>query len=243
MKTIICSNYEEIGRIGAYIISNQIRNKPDTVLGLATGSTPIGMYANLVDLHKRCGLDFSQVVSYNLDEYYPILKSNDQSYDYFMWDNLFSHINIKKENVHLPNGETDDPATECANYDAAIENAGGIDIQVLGIGNNGHIGFNEPASEFILATHVTGLTDSTIEANSRFFADKNDVPIKALTMGNGSIMKAKKILLLISGKSKAAIVKKMLSGSITPQVPASILMVHPDVTLLIDEDAASELSL
>ncbi len=238
MKKIVCRNYEELSRVGASFVARQIWEKPDTVLGLATGGTPVGMYANLADMHRTGELDFSRVISFNLDEYYPIRKENRQSYDFFMWDNLFSHVNIRKENVHLPNGEAADPERECAGYDAMIAAAGGVDLQVLGIGLNGHIGFNEPDSELICATHVTGLTESTIEANARFFADKNEVPRQALTMGMGTILSAKKILMLITGDNKAAIVRRMFSGRVTPEVPASLLALHPDVTVILDAPAA-----
>ncbi|MCL2334797.1 MAG: glucosamine-6-phosphate deaminase [Endomicrobia bacterium] len=238
MEYIICKNYEEVSLLGAAILAKQINKNPKSILGLATGSTPVGMYKKLVEMHKKSGLDFSEVKTFNLDEYYPIKKSNDQSYDYFMRDNLFSHINIKKENIHLPNGESSDPDKECAAYEKMIADAGGVDIQVLGIGVNGHVGFNEPENELKLATHLTGLTKNTIEVNSRFFKKIEDVPTKALTMGMGTINKAKSILLLITGKSKAPVVKKLFSGVVTTAVPASFLHLHPDVTVLLDEAAA-----
>ena len=239
MKQVICKNYEEVSLLGADIIAKQITLDTKSILGLATGSTPIGMYKNLVEMHQKNGLDFSNVKTFNLDEYYPIKKSNDQSYDFFMWDNLFSHINIKRENVHLPNGEAADPEKECADYEAMLDKCGGVDIQVLGIGVNGHVGFNEPENELKLVTHLTGLTQSTIEANSRFFAKIEDVPTKALTMGMGTIMKAKSILLLIVGENKAPVAKKLFSGIVTTSVPATFLHMHPDVTVLLDEAAAS----
>ncbi len=239
MKTTICKNYDEMSLVAAYIMAERVRTKPDCVLGLATGGTPVGMYAALADMHRRSGLDFSRVTSFNLDEYYPIKKSNDQSYDYFMWDNLFSHINIKRENVNILDGEAADPDAECREYEARMAGAGGIDLQVLGIGLNGHIGFNEPENEMHVLTHKTGLTESTIEANARFFASAADVPRHSLTMGMGSIMAAKSILLLISGKNKAEVVKRLFAGRITTSCPATLLHLHPDVTLLLDEDAAS----
>ncbi|MCL1848674.1 MAG: glucosamine-6-phosphate deaminase, partial [Clostridiales bacterium] len=183
MERIICANYDEVSLLGASILAKQIRIKPESILGLATGSTPVGMYKRLVDMHKRGGLDFSRVRTYNLDEYYPIMKSNAQSYAYFMWEHLFSHVNIRKENVHLPNGESADPEAECIAYEQSLAEAGAVDIQVLGIGVEGHIGFNEADHELTLATHLTGLSPSTIEANARFFDKAEDVPAKALTMG------------------------------------------------------------
>jgi len=238
MERIICANYNEVSLLGAAIIGAQIRRDPRCTLGLATGSTPVGMYKRLIDMHKRSGLDFSGVTTYNLDEYYPIKKSNDQSYDYFMWENLFSHINIKRENVHLPNGECDDPERECVTYEQRLDANGGVAIQVLGIGVNGHVGFNEPDKALKLATHLTDLTPSTIEANARFFSSIDEVPTKALTMGMGTIMKARSILLLITGESKAPIAAKLFEGLISTEVPASFLHLHPDVTVLLDEAAA-----
>lgn len=239
MDRIICENYDEVSLLGAAMVAKVVKSNPRAVLGLATGSTPVGMYKRLVEMHKRDGLDFSMIRTFNLDEYYPIKKANDQSYDYFMRDNLFSHINIKQENIHLPNGECADPAAECAAYEAMLNQAGGVDIQVLGIGVNGHIGFNEPAEELQLPTHLTGLTASTIEANARFFESIEQVPTQALTMGMGTIMKARSILLLITGENKAPVVKKLFDPVVTTKVPASFLTLHPDVTVLLDEAAAS----
>ena len=241
MKRIVCKSYEEVSLVGALVMAQQIYAKPDSVLGLATGSTPLGLYKALIQMHKRGDLDFSNVTTFNLDEYYPIAKSNAQSYDYFMWENFFSHIYIDRSNVHLPNGEADDPERECLRYDAAIQAAGGLDIQLLGIGINGHIGFNEPDEVLSLNTHVTGLTSSTVEANARFFDSAADVPRQALTMGMGNILSAKKILILISGENKAPIVKQLFANVITPQVPASILRLHHDVTYVLDEAAAQGL--
>jgi len=241
MKRIICKNYNEVSFLGADILAKQIKQNPKSKLGLATGSTPVGMYKKLVEMHKKDGLDFSGIQTFNLDEYYPIKKSNDQSYDFFMRDNLFSHINIKPENIHLPNGESANPEKECIAYEKMLAEAGGVDIQVLGIGVNGHIGFNEPEKELKLATHLTNLTPNTIEVNSRFFKNIEDVPTKALTMGMGTIMKAKSILLLISGENKAPVVKKLFSGVVTTDVPASFLNFHDDVTVILDEAAARQI--
>lgn len=231
MKKIVCKNYEEMSREAARIVAAEVVLKPDCVLGLATGSTPVGMYSCLC----KENLDFSNVSAFNLDEYYPIQKSNDQSYSYFMKKNLFNYINIK--NSDIPNGEAKDTDAECARYDSAIEAAGGIDLQILGLGPNGHIGFNEPDDTLSVGTHTVSLTPSTIEANSRFFESADDVPRHAITLGLGGIMKAKKILVLASGKAKADVVKAMFSGKITTKIPATLLQLHNDVTLIVDEAA------
>lgn len=242
MKKIVCKNYDEMSREAAQIIAAQIKSKPSTVLGLATGSTPVGTYKELIRLNKAGEIDFSKVITYNLDEYYKISRSNNQSYFYFMHDNLFNHVNIDKNNVHVPNGSVDDPEKECKNYDSMIEQAGGIDLQVLGIGHNGHIGFNEPAAELDYSTHLTSLTEDTIEANARFFNNKSEVPTQALTMGMGPIFKAKKIILLVSGKNKADVLCRLFDDKLTGDVPASLLKLHPDTTLIVDEDAMSKLN-
>ncbi len=237
MKLYVCKNYDEMSAKAADVVASVITLKPDCVLGLATGSTPVGMYKRLAEMNKAGKLDFAGVKTYNLDEYYPIKASDPQSYRYFMNKNLFNNINIDIDNTHVLNGEAPDTDAECAAYDKAIEAAGGIDIQVLGIGNNGHIGFNEPADELVSGTHVQGLTESTIEANSRFFNSADEVPKHALTMGMAPIMKAKRIIILISGKGKHAALKEMLSGAITTKNPATILNLHSDVTVVCDEDA------
>lgn len=226
-----------MSRKAANIISAQIIMKPDCVLGLATGSTPIGTYKQLVEWYKKGDLDFSEVTSVNLDEYKGLSRDNDQSYYYFMNDNLFSHVNICKERTHLPNGMEPDSEKACADYNAVIASVGGIDLQLLGLGHNGHIGFNEPADTFELETHCVDLTESTIEANKRFFASYDDVPKQAYTMGIKNIMTAKKILLVATGEAKADALYKSLYGPITPNVPASILQLHPDVTVVADEGA------
>lgn len=237
MKVIVCDNYEKMSLEAARIFATQIIIKPNCILGLATGSTPVGMYNYLSDMYKKGELDFSDVTTFNLDEYYPIEHSNDQSYHYFMNENLFSKINVPAENIHIPDGSSANPEEECKKYEESISKAGGIDLQILGIGQNGHIGFNEPATVLDPETHVTDLTENTIESNSRFFESKDLVPTKALTMGIGSIMKAKKILLLASGKSKQDIVKKLLESGIDTNIPATMLKAHPDVTLICDKDA------
>lgn len=240
MRVILCENYEELSKQAAKIVSSQLVVKPNSVLGLATGSTPIGLYQNLIDMNKNGEIDFSQVKTYNLDEYYPIKKSNDQSYDYFMNEQLFSHINIDKNNTNIPNGEASDPVKECERYENELSKIGGVDLQVLGIGQNGHIAFNEPDENLIAVTHLTGLTKSTIEANSRFFASEDEVPKQALTMGMGSILKAKKIIILANGANKSKAVAELLNDNINTNNPATMLKVHPDVTLICDKEAYSE---
>ena len=242
MRIIRTENYEELSRRAADLIAAQILVKPDCVLGLATGSTPEGTYKELVDRYEKGILDFSQVSSVNLDEYKGLSGDNDQSYRYFMNHHLFDHVNIDKTRTHVPNGLEPDSDKACADYNAQIQAMGGVDLQLLGIGGNGHIGFNEPCEEFIVETHCVDLTQSTIEATARFFASIDEVPKKAYTMGIGNIMAAKKILLLASGKGKAQAIYDTCFGPVTPQVPASILQFHPDVTLVGDEAALSKIN-
>ena len=237
MRVIVCDNYEEMSLRAAKLVASQIILKPNCVLGLATGSTPIGLYDNLVKMYEEGEIDFSDVTSFNLDEYYPISPDNDQSYRYFMDHHLFNYVNIKKENVHIPSGEMKNPAVECKEYDEMVEKDGGIDLQLLGIGQNGHIGFNEPDASLYYETHLTDLTENTIQANSRFFASIDEVPKQAITMGLGTIMKAKKILLLASGKNKHEAIAHLLGDRIDPQVPATLLKVHPDVIIICDKAA------
>ncbi len=242
MRILVCKNYDEMSKKAAQIIASQVTLKPDSVLGLATGSTPIGMYKNLVKMYNDNELDFSDVKTFNLDEYYQLPRDNDQSYYYFMHENLFNHINIKEENINIPNGMNEDVEAECEKYDTAIKNIGGVDIQVLGIGHNAHIGFNEPASIFEKGTNLVDLKESTIQANARFFESIDDVPKKAVTMGIGSIFTAKKIMLMASGEGKAEAIYNTVHGNITPEVPSSILQLHEDVVLILDEEAASKLN-
>jgi len=232
MRFIIVDDYEEMSRKAANIIAAQVISKPESVLGLATGSSPLGTYANLEEGYKNGDLDFSEVISVNLDEYVGLSADNDQSYRYFMDTNLFSKINIRKDYTFVPNGCAADLLKECEAYDARICELGGIDLQLLGIGLDGHIGFNEPDDVFIKETHVVELEESTIEANARFFASKDDVPKKAVTMGMSAIMQAKKVLLIANGKNKEEILNKAFYGHITPKIPASILQLHPDVTVI-----------
>lgn len=239
MRIIRTENYEELSRRAADLIAAQILIKPDCVLGLATGSTPEGTYKELTERFEKGILDFSQVSSVNLDEYRGLSGDNDQSYRYFMNHHLFDHVNIDKARTHVPNGLEPDSDKACADYDAQIRAMGGVDLQLLGIGGNGHIGFNEPCSQFIVGTHCVDLTQSTIEANARFFDSIDDVPKQAYTMGIGNIMAAKKILLLASGKGKAQAIYDTCFGPVTPEVPASVLQLHPDVVIIADEDALS----
>lgn len=237
MRVIVCKNYEEMSAQAAKLVASQITLKPDSVLGLATGSTPVGMYQRLVEMYENNELDFSGVTTFNLDEYYPISRDNRQSYYYFMNENLFSKVNIRSDKCYIPNGETQDPEYECQRYENLIKEAGGIDLQILGIGQNGHIGFNEPDENLNCSTHLTGLTENTIEANSRFFEKKEDVPVYALTMGIAEILKSRKIVLLASGKNKSKAVKELLTEAINTLIPATMLKVHPDVVLICDEEA------
>ena len=233
MQVILCKNYDEISKKAAEIVAEQIEKKPNSVLGLATGSSPVGMYRELAAMN----LDFSKVTACNLDEYYPISKDNAQSYHYFMNKHLYSKVNLKAENIHIPSGEAKDAEKECQRYDDMIAQSGGIDLQILGIGKNGHIGFNEPSESLNCKTHLTSLTQSTIEANSRFFASEADVPKKAITMGVGAILKAKKIVLIASGADKAHAVGELLKNEVSTSVPASVLNVHRDAVLLCDPEA------
>lgn len=240
MKIIKTADYNEMSRKAANLIGAQVIMKPNCILGLATGSSPIGTYKELIKRCEEGDLDFSQVKSVNLDEYKGLPRDNDQSYYYFMNHNLFDHINIDKANTHVPNGMEPDATKECANYEELIKSLGGVDLQLLGLGHNGHIGFNEPAEEFDKVTHCVDLQESTIEANKRFFESADDVPRQAYTMGIGTIMSAKKIVVVVSGEDKADIVKRAFSGPVTPSVPASILQMHPDVTVICDAAAYSK---
>ncbi len=235
MNFIKVENYEQLSKKAAEIICNQVKEKPTSVLGLATGSSPLGTYKEIISKYEAGEVDFSKIKSINLDEYVGLDGNNDQSYRYFMNNNLFKHINIDISNTNVPNGCAEDTAAECAAYDALIEKMGGIDLQLLGIGLDGHIGFNEPDSYFEKATHLVTLDESTIEANARFFEKKDDVPRSALTMGMGGIMGAKKVLLIANGAAKWDIVQKAFFGKITPEVPASILQLHGDLTVIYSE--------
>ncbi len=236
MNIIKVKTYNELSRKAANIIAAQIIVKPNCVLGLATGSSPEGTYKELIGKFNNGDIDFSGVTSVNLDEYVGLDGENNQSYRYFMNTKLFNYVNINKENTYVPNGKAADLAAECENYDARIKKFGGIDLQLLGIGIDGHIGFSEPDSCFATATHIADLHESTIKANARFFENENDVPKKAISMGMLSIMQAKKIVLVANGPAKKEIFEKAFNGPVTPEIPASILQLHPDVTAIYSEE-------
>jgi len=242
MQVLIRANYEEMNKeAGRYVSSEMRKKKIKFILGLATGSTPLGLYKELIRMHKEDGLDFSNVSTFNLDEYYGLSPTHEQSYSYFMWENLFKHVNIKKENVHIPDGLAKDVDKYCEKYEAMIEEGGGIDLQVLGIGGDGHIGFNEPISSLGSRTRLKTLTEETIEDNARFFKNKAEVPRYAITMGVGTIFEAHKCILLASGLNKAEVVAKAIEGPVTADITASALQLHRDTIVVLDEEAASKL--
>lgn len=239
MRVICAKDYHDVSRKAANIISAQIIMKPDCVLGLATGSSPIGTYAQLIKWYEKGDLDFSHVRTVNLDEYVGLSVIHPQSYAYFMRHNLFDHVNIDISNTNIPNGMDPNAKKECTRYDHVIRGLGGVDLQLLGLGANGHIGFNEPGEEFIKGTHRVELTDITVNANARFFESRDDVPRSAYTMGILDIIQAKKVVMVANGEGKAQAVKDAFWGPVTPKVPASILQLHPDFTLVADEAALS----
>lgn len=243
MKIYKAKDYKDMSRKAANIISAQVIMKPNCVLGLATGSTPIGTYDQLVEWYNKGDLDFSEVTTVNLDEYKGLPRTNDQSYYYFMHQHLFDRVNIDPERTNVPNGMEPDAEKECGRYEELICSLGGVDLQLLGLGHNGHIGFNEPGEAFEKETHCVDLTESTIEANKRFFASADDVPKQAYTMGIKTIMQAKKILIVVNGENKADIVERAFFGPVTPEVPASILQLHNDVTLVGDEEALAKIEI
>ena len=243
MKIYKAKDYKDMSRKAANIISAQVIMKPNCVLGLATGSTPIGTYAQLVEWYNKGDLDFSEATTVNLDEYKGLPRTNDQSYYYFMHQHLFDRVNIDPERTNVPNGMEPDAEKECGRYEELIRSLGGVDLQLLGLGHNGHIGFNEPGEAFEKETHCVDLTESTIEANKRFFASADDVPKQAYTMGIKTIMQAKKILIVVNGENKADIVERAFFGPVTPEVPASILQLHNDVTLVGDEAALAKIGI
>ena len=243
MKIYKAKDYKDMSRKAANIISAQVIMKPNCVLGLATGSTPIGTYAQLVEWYNKGDLDFSEVTTVTLDEYKGLPRTNDQSYYYFMHQHLFDRVNIDPERTNVPNGMEPDAEKECGRYEELIRSLGGVDLQLLGLGHNGHIGFNEPGEAFEKETHCVDLTESTIEANKRFFASADDVPKQAYTMGIKTIMQAKKILIVVNGENKADIVERAFFGPVTPEVPASILQLHNDVTLVGDEAALAKIGI
>ena len=239
MRLIRAKDYADVSRKAANIMAAQVQLQPDCVLGLATGSSPVGAYQELIAKYQAGELDFSQVKAANLDEYVGLTKDHDQRYAYFMRSNLFDHINIDQANCNIPNGMNPDAEAECARYDAVIESLGGVDLQLLGLGPNGHVGFNEPGDALVRDTNKIELTKATIDANARFFATRDDVPKYAYTMGIGAIMKAKRVLMVVSGANKAQAVKDCFFGPIRPQAPGSILQLHPDFILVADEAALS----
>jgi glucosamine-6-phosphate deaminase len=238
MKVIVTKNYDELSKVAAKEMAEIVKNNPSAILGLATGGSPIGMYKELIRMNKDGAIDFSKVTTVNLDEYVGLSGEHPQSYRYFMNDNLFNHINIDKKNTYVPNGLAKDIEEECKSYDSKIAQLGGTDVQLLGIGNNGHIAFNEPDEALVSGTHLTNLTEDTIKANARFFDSIDEVPKTALTMGLGGIMKSKKIIVIASGESKAEAVKLMVNGKISTSMPASMLQMHRDVVVIVDEEAA-----
>lgn len=237
MKIIICESYDEMSVLAAEQVAEVMGNKKSCTLGLATGSTPIGMYKRLVEKYEAGELDFSGVRTFNLDEYYPISPSNENSYRYFMEENLFKKVNVRQENINFPQGDAEDALAECDRYEEHIMSGEHIDVQVLGIGQNGHIGFNEPSDELDAKVHVTELEKSTISANSRFFASEDEVPKKAITMGMRGIFSARKILLLANGKGKHDAIKALLDDKITSRIPATLLKLHPNVVIICDKEA------
>lgn len=239
MEVMIAKDYDALSKQAAIIIAGQVISQPSSVLGLATGSSPVETYKNLAAFYREGIVDFHQVTAFNLDEYYGVAPDNPCSYRWFMEENLFKYINILPENTHIPNGLAKDVANECLEYEEKIHRAGGIDLQLLGIGGNGHIGFNEPGAHFESLTHLVDLDQETIDANARFFDSPDQVPRQALSMGIKSIMAARKIILLASGKAKAKAVYEMIHGPITPEHPASVLQLHPQAIVIVDKEAAS----
>ena len=241
MKVIICKDAEEMGASAAAIFAEVMNSRPTTVLGLATGTTPLPLYAKLVEMNKAGDLDFSTTITFNLDEYVGLSPDHEQSYRYFMNKNLFDKVNINKKNTHVPDGLAEDPDLSCVEYEALMEDVGGVDLQLLGIGSNGHIGFSEPGTSLASRTHAADLTESTIKDNSRLFDSADDVPLRAITMGIGTVLDAEKVILLANGENKADAVAAALEGPVTCMCPASALQMHPDVTWVIAKDAAGKL--
>lgn len=242
MLVEVFNDYEEMSRRAARHVAAAIRQKPDLVLGLATGSTPVGLYRELVRLFRKGELDFSRVTTFNLDEYYGLSASHEQSYHYFMQEHLFRHVNVALERIHIPDGQATDIQAECARYEQLLAEAGWVDLQILGIGGNGHIGFNEPGTDFGASTHLIELAPATIQANARFFKSPEDVPRRAISMGIKTIMRSREIILLASGRDKAEAIRAAIEGPVTNQVPASVLQLHPNVRVMIDQAAAALLS-
>ena len=242
IRMFVERDYEEMSRKAAEVVAQAMRSKPEGVFGFATGGTPVGLYAELADMHKRGQLDCSGLTTFNLDEYHPISRDDPNSYYYFMFENLFNHINVDPANVHLPDGAAADVDLECRMYEGMIKDAGGIDLQILGIGANGHIGFNEPADSFSARTQYISLSEMTVNSNARFFEKEGDVPRHALTMGIRTIMMSRSIVLVCNGGAKAGVLADALCGPITPLLPASVLQLHPCVTVVADGEAAKYLT-
>jgi len=239
MRVVIEKDYERLSKKAALMVASQITLKPDSVLGLATGDTPLGMYRELIEMYNRGEIDFSEVTTFNLDEYYQLPPESPRSYHYYMKENFFKYVNLHPEKTHIPDGMTDNIERECINYENKIKRSGGIDLQVLGIGSNGHIGFNEPGKRLNVTTHLVSLTDETISSNSRFFDSPEDVPRKAISVGMATILKARRIILLASGWNKAQAIKNTVSGYVSTETPSSLLQTHPEITVIIDREAAS----
>ncbi|URZ08834.1 glucosamine-6-phosphate deaminase [Clostridium felsineum] len=238
MELLVVKDYEEMSKKAAAIIASQVIIKPNSVLGLATGDTPLGMYKELIKRYKENEVDFSKVKTFNLDEYYGLTKDNIQSYHFYMMNNFFKFINIDSNNVNIPNGTYNDIEENCLNYERKIKESGGIDVQVLGIGVNGHIGFNEPNVNFEAQTHLVNLDEKTIKSNARFFNSIDEVPKQAISMGIKTILQSRKIILLANGEAKAEAIYNTVKGKISPEVPSSILQLHQNVTIILDESAA-----
>lgn len=241
MEVVILKDAQMASRAAADLVASLITRKPDAVLGLATGSTPVGLYRELVARHQADKLDFSRVSTFNLDEYAGLPREHEQSYYRFMQENLFEHVNIPASQTHIPDGQVDDIPAHCVEYEQAIQDAGGIDLQILGIGANGHVGFNEPTSSLVSRTRIKSLTKHTIEENARFFGGADEVPRHVITMGVGTIMESRQVLLLAFGEKKARAIADMVEGPITAYVPASILQMHAKTTVILDEESAMEL--
>lgn len=243
MEVIVLSSYEELSKAAARVVAKVLNTKPNAVLGLATGSTPLGLYRELVRMHREEGLDFSQVTTFNLDEYVGLSKDHPQSYHYFMHENLFKHVNIAPQNIYIPSGTTDNYEAFCHWYEQRIRDCGGIDLQILGIGSDGHIAFNEPGSSLGSRTRIKTLAKQTIDDNARFFDRPEDVPVYAITMGVGTILEARKLVLLANGRSKAPAVAAAIEGPVTSMITASALQLHREAMLFLDEEAASQLKM
>ena len=241
MRILSSRDYNQMSRRAAYVVAGQVLSKPRSVLGLATGETPLGLYRELVRFFQEGDLDFSDVVTFNLDEYLGLPRHDPHSYAWYMEEHLFRFVNVAPERRHIPDGTAADPGAECLRYERTLEAAGGVDLQILGLGRDGHIGFNEPDVKFEKGTHVVELAESTIQANARFFPSPDQVPTRALSMGIKTIMSAKRILLLASGKEKADAIAAAVRGPVTPDLPASVLQLHPDATFVVDAAAASNL--